>query len=515
MLIEDSPAQAARLRAFFEADNLQVVHYGSAERALDQLETIRPDVIVLDYHLPGMNGNAFCREIRLNVNSRAIPVLMLTSEKSGAAEMKGVESGADDYVVKSADPDILRVRVRALLRKLEGASTVVDVENRFSRARVLAIDDSRTWLHYVAEELKKEHYLVETAEDPAQGLERLSHTVFDCVLVDFEMPGLDGAEVCRRIRGMHRDPDPEIALIMLTSHEDKGHMTEGFEAGADAYISKSADIAVTKARIRALLRRKFLIEENRRILEEIREKELDALRARAEREAAELRARMADQLAAANRKLDRANQELEHFAYSAAHDLREPLRNIRVFSQLLQRKYQGRLDAEADDFISHCVRGATRMDDLINDLLESARATRTADKAPEPVDLNRVREKVLANLERALQESYSTVTSDPLPTLFVDEIRVQQLLQNLLGNAIKYRRPEEPPRIHISASLRDDDWVLSVADNGIGIAICRKIVENLGGRIWVESEPGKGSTFFCTLPASLGKSLEPAEASLR
>ncbi len=120
LLVEDSPTQAARLRSFFEADNLTVVVAASAEIALEQLEAVRPDVIVLDYHLPGMNGDDFCREIRLNVNTRAIPVLMLTSEKSDLAETRGLESGADDYLVKSADPDILLVRVRALLRKSQG-----------------------------------------------------------------------------------------------------------------------------------------------------------------------------------------------------------------------------------------------------------------------------------------------------------------------------------------------------------------------------------------------------------
>ena len=162
-------------------------------------------------------------------------------------------------------------------------------------------------------------------------------------------------------------------------------MTEGFEAGADDYISRSAEIAVTKARSRRLLRGKCLLEENRRVLEEIREKELDALRAPAEREAAELRARMADQLATANRELDlanreldRANRQLEHFADSAAHDPREPLRDIRVFGELLSTKIPGPAGCRSRRFDGHCMRGATRMDDLVNDLPEYARATQPA-----------------------------------------------------------------------------------------------------------------------------------------
>ncbi len=189
LLVEDSPTQAARLIKLFEEIDLEVVHVPSAELALDQLKDTQPDTIVLDYRLPGMDGNEFCRAIRLNVNTRAIPVLMLTAEDSDIAEMQGLASGADDYVAKAADPDILRVRVLALLRKAEGGPAIINIDNRFSRARVLAIDDSPTFLHYMANELKAEHYTVETAHNPRRAMARLEEASFDCVLVDFEMSG--------------------------------------------------------------------------------------------------------------------------------------------------------------------------------------------------------------------------------------------------------------------------------------------------------------------------------------
>jgi PAS domain S-box-containing protein len=311
MVVEDSPTQAWSLRTLFEGGGLDVIAAASAEAALDLLQTSRPDAIVLDYHLPGMNGDAFCRQIKQNVNTRAIPVLMLTVERSDAAQMRGLESGADDYLPKNADQDVLLMRVRSLLRRSEGAQEIADLNTRFSRARVLAVDDSPTYLHFITNELKAERYEVEQAQSGQQAVELVSSHNFDCVLVDFEMPGMDGAEVCKRIAKTRRDPDAAVVLVMLTSQEDKEHLTRALEAGADDYITKSSDIAVVKARLRALLRRKFFIQENRRILVELRDKELRAERARAEKEAAELRATMADQLAAANQELEKANRKLE------------------------------------------------------------------------------------------------------------------------------------------------------------------------------------------------------------
>ena len=530
LLVEDSPTQAARLSRFLADDDSEIIQVGSAEFALKELEAERPDVIVLDNHLPGMSGNEFCREIRLNVNTRAIPVLMLTAEKSDAAQMLGLASGADDYVVKTVDPDILRARVRSLLRKSKSDTAVPDVENRFSRARLLAIDDSPTFLEYIKRELRAEHYHVETADTPAEGLERVAANRFDCVLSDFEMPGIDGAEVCRRIRETQNGSEPGIVLIVFSSHDDKQRMTRAFEAGADDYISKSSDFSVARARIRALLRRKFLVEENRRISEEIRQRELETLRARAAREAAEFRAQMAEQLAAANRELDRANQELEHFASSAAHDLREPLRKVRLFSELLQVQYRGKLDQQANQYIDHCVEGSGRMQQLIEDLLAYARVSRAGDETHAPVDLGNVVENVLGNLQALIEETQGVVVTSALPCVQVEEIRVQQLFQNLIGNALKYRRPGEAPRVEIGAERRGGEWYFAVSDNGtgieaqfrtrvfdaferfhtgpdagtgLGLAICKRIVEGFGGRIWVESEPGTGSTFRFTLPAKV------------
>ena len=225
--------------------------------------------------------------------------------------------------------------------------------------------------------------------------------------------------------------------------------------------------------------------------------------------------------------LGRSNAELEQFAYVASHDLQEPLRMVSSYMQLFEKRYAGEVDAQAQKYINYAVEGAKRMQALIGGLLEFSRVGRV-DEPFGPVDTGSALDHALLNLRSAIEESHAAVTRGQLPTVTGNAGRLAQVFQNLIGNAIKFRRRDEAPTIHVSALAQRKEWLFAVHDNGIGIdpqylerifvifqrlhtraeypgtgiglSICKKVIERHGGRIWVESQPGAGATFHFTLP---------------
>jgi signal transduction histidine kinase len=254
--------------------------------------------------------------------------------------------------------------------------------------------------------------------------------------------------------------------------------------------------------------------------------DIDSMRRRIVSELASLR-EAHEQLDEQTRDLERSNAELEQFAYVASHDLQEPLRKVASFCQLLEQRYRGQLDERADQYIDFAVDGAKRMQQLINDLLAFSRVGRTSGDFA-PVDLGEAVRRALADLASAIDESGATVDADELPTVSGELSLLTLVFQNLIGNAIKFRSAEAPA-VRVTAERQDGNWLISCSDNGIGIdpqyaervfvifqrlhgkdeyagtgiglAMCRKIVEHHGGRIWLDSDAGPGTTFRFTLPA--------------
>lgn len=369
---------------------------------------------------------------------------------------------------------------------------------------ILIVDDMPANLGVLTSHLERHGYTAVVAQGGEEGIERASFVRPDLILLDVMMPGLDGFEACRRLKSSPLTRD--IPVVFMTALTDTSDKLTGFAVGGIDYVTKPLDGAEVLARIDTHLTlhrlRLRLEEQNQQLQAEIA--------ARRDTEAALLR----------------SNTELEQLAYVASHDMQEPLRMVASYLQLVAQRYKGRLDADADEFIGYAVDGAKRMQALINDLLAYSRVGTKA-RPFEPTDCNRIVEIALGNLAIAIAESGAKVTRDPLPAVMGDASQLLQLFQNLIGNALKFKRVD-PVTVHIGAELAGDAWRISVSDNGIGIAqeyferifvlfqrlhgrgdypgtgiglaICKKIVERHGGEIGVRSTVGEGTTFSFTIP---------------
>jgi PAS domain S-box-containing protein len=433
-----------------------------------------PSLAILDWSMPGADGIEVCRRVRANSDGRYIYLLLLTARDTPADLIAGMGAGADDYLTKPVNMTELHLRVRAGCRILEfeersrqlfddapiayheANTSGVIVRVNHAECRLLGcgageILGRRVWDFAVPAQVEKGMAVFQAAvEAPNQRMED----------TELEMCGRNGDAVLVRLQqNQVRDSHGAVAGLRCTM------------------------LDITELR---------------------RQEEL-------------LKRQAAD--------LARSNAELEQFAYVASHDLQEPLRMVASFTQLLAKRYAGKLDAKADEYIKYTVDGAKRMQQLIADLLALSRVGTKGGEFRD-VPLAEVMSDVLLNLSPAIQESGAAVVEDSLPTVFADRGQMTQLLQNLIGNAIKFR-DAKAPQVHISAAEAGDDWTISVRDNGIGIApehaervfqifqrlhtrdqypgtgiglaVCRKIVERHGGKIWLDSTPGGGTTFHFTL----------------
>ena len=361
--------------------------------------------------------------------------------------------------------------------------------------RALLVEDEAADVELALRALR--HGGFEATADVAQTAEEFTSLVrknsYDVILADSKLPnwnGMESVEVLRR-EGL------DIPVILVSGALGEQTAVECIKQGAADYVLKDQMTRLPES-VRRAMREKKLREDHKQAQEE----------------------------------LARSNRDLEQFAYVASHDLQEPLRMVATYTQLLAERYQGKLDDSADKYIHYAVDGALRMQKLVQDLLAFSRVGRQG-MALGSTDCNVVVQAALQNLEAAILESGAAVKPDQLPVVMADGSQLAQVFQNLIGNAIKFHGSGAPV-IKVRAEAKAREWIFSVEDNGIGIAaeqvedifvifrrlhtreeysgngiglsICKKIIEHHGGRIWVESEPGQGSTFKFTIPVKAAPS---------
>jgi light-regulated signal transduction histidine kinase (bacteriophytochrome) len=327
------------------------------------------------------------------------------------------------------------------------------------------------------------------AQSLSQALQHLNNRHCDVILTDLNLPDSTGLETFLRIQ----EKAQHVPIVILTgTFEEESMGIEAVRHGAQDYLHKEPFDAHLLTRVL-----KHAIE----------------------------RKRLQEKLSKTIEELVRSNRELEHFAYIASHDLREPLRMVGGFTQLLAKKFHGQ-DPQTDEHLRFILDGVSRMQTLIEDVLAYSQVS-SRTRTMEIADLNEIVAQALKNLTSSIAETGTSIKQTPLPKLKINQTEILQLFQNLIANAIKFRG-KESPQIQISAKKEHTEWIFSVRDNGIGIdsqysrrifeifqrlhspgeysgsgiglAICKKVVENHDGRIWVESQPGVGSTFYFTLP---------------
>jgi light-regulated signal transduction histidine kinase (bacteriophytochrome) len=389
--------------------------------------------------------------------------------------------------------------------------------------RLLLVEDSEDDTLHLLRALRKGGYapLTERVETPEDMTAALQRGQWDIVISDYVLPRFSGLAALAILRQSGLD----LPFIVVSGKIGEEVAVGAMKAGAHDYILKSSLARLAPAVEREL--RDAEVRGERKRAKEALKRSHEELEQRVRERTEELRASKVE-LERLVGELERSNRDLEQFAYVASHDLQEPLRMVHSFLDLLVRRYAPQLDDKARQYIDHAVDGTQRMSQLIHDLLIFARIQRNGWQ-PAPVHMDPVLQQVVANCRIVIKETGTKISRTELPVVQGEASQIGQLLQNLFVNAIKFRRPDTVPEIRISASKEEEMWVFAVQDNGIGIApdyrerifnifqrlnsrkeyagsgiglaVCQRIVEYHGGRIWVESAPGQGSVFRFTLPA--------------
>lgn len=399
-----------------------------------------------------------------------------------------------------------------------------------SSGKILIVDDNSANLKILYTYLQSEGFEVLVAEDGTRALEVVFCNQPELILLDVMMPDMDGFEVCRSLK---KDPATrEIPIIFLTALSETVNKVKGLNVGGVDYITQPIEHEEIVARVQTHLSvtrtQKKLQQQNQLLQTEIaRRKKIQQELKQSQQLLQENNDNLEQTVAHRTAELARSNQELEYFAYLASHDLRQPIRKIRMCAEYIAEEYQDCFDEEGKKYLNYIFGSTDRMYLLIDDLLAYSRVGKKKQKRSQ-VDLNHLIRETIDDLSLAISEKQAQIEYHDLPTIQANPREIRQLLQNLLSNALKFSKSDRKPVVAIDAVLQESHWLIKLQDNGIGfdpqfsekvfqmfqrlhhqseyegtgigLAICHKVIDSHGGKIWVESQEGVGTTFFFTLP---------------
>ncbi|RYZ04591.1 MAG: response regulator [Myxococcales bacterium] len=524
LVVDDSVTFREELKRSLEAADYVVATATSGEEGLKLAAGLRPAAILVDSVMPGIDGATLIRRVRLDAALRGTPCVLLTASEGHGAELRALDAGADAFVRKE-DAEVILARLQAVLRSTSAdraqAASLLDPK------RILAVDDSNTYLNELSSVLRAEGYEVVAARSGSAALEMLAAQSVDCILLDLVMPDMDGIETCRRIKAspLFRD----VPLIMLTAREDRAAMIEGLSTGADDFIAKSNEFEVLTARVRAQLRRKQFEDEHRSIREQLLRSELEATEARAARELAEARARMVEALEAKNLELSSAYQELKQtqsrlvqsaklaslgeLVAGVAHEINNPLA-FAISHLQTARTSLAALPKEAPALgdSKHWTKARDRMDEMaggldrIRELVLKLRTFSRLDEGErKEVSVQECLDSVLTILGHRLRHRIHVDVQLVAPTMLdCYPSLLNQAIMNLIANAADAIAEErEDGKLTIRGGAEGGSYVLSIADNGCGIP--EALRERVFDPFFTTKDIGKGTGLGLSITYSIIK----------
>ena len=545
LIVDDSLTVRMDLSDALQAGGFDTVLCADIRSAKEALVQDRADLLILDVLLSDGSGLDFLEELRRSEATSQVPVLLLTTQKEIKSRVQTMDAGAVVFIGKPYDLEEVVIQAQSLTQVNgfgEGAFYAASGPSVLGAKRLLAVDDSITYLQELASQLREENYVVILASSGEEALKCLATEPVDGILLDLIMPGLSGQEACKRIKQQAKWRD--IPLIMITAHDDRDAMIECINAGADDYIAKSADFEVLKVRLRAHLRRKHFEDENHRIREKLVRSETEAT-ARKHFEQALQETNVEMQIAKS--VAEKANLAKSDFLSGMSHELRSPLNAILGFAQLMGTASPPPSDSQQES-ITQILQAGWHLLKLINEILDLAVVeSGKVSLSLEPVSLSEVLSECQTMMEAQAQQRgiFMTFPLFEQPSyVWADQTRLKQIVINLLSNAIKYNQISgqvsvdytvlSADRIRISfkdtgAGLTSENIEQlfqpfnrlgqeagSVSGTGIGLVVTKQLVELMGGVLGVDSIVNEGSVFWFELrstPAPEFKLKEPEHAT--